>query len=256
MISRVRQKSDKQRSLCHELVSIKNTNLLCKEIHKLEDLHKEIKNNTLALNELLPKGEAEEMAEKLETEEAVIFSIKKDMVKQMTTERRASEPDSQEAGESGDTKGSEEKVEIKSAKPDEDKLKGEVSRIQGRLENQLSLVEDLLLSADQNMMNRELQTLDRVYDDFVSAASNLREISSFEENKAVSKIIDAEDARVFTIKKSVSKWLAGNVEGVSEKVDDEKENKKPGRDTIGKEVKKVEVGSITTTIEKREIKPD
>ena len=76
-------------------MKVKNVNLLCKEIHKLEDLHKEISNTTLTLNELLTKEEAEQMTEKLDTEEAIIFSIKENMVKQMTTERRASETDPQ-----------------------------------------------------------------------------------------------------------------------------------------------------------------
>ena len=63
-------------------------------------------------------------------------------------------------------------------KSNENKLIAEVSRIQTRLENQVSLVEDLLLSEDRGMMDRELQTLDRVYADFVAAASNLREMAS------------------------------------------------------------------------------
>ena len=49
--------------------------------------------------------------------------------------------------------------------------------IERRLEDQKQLVEDMMKSKDAELMNRELQTLDKIYDDFVSIASIQRSMS-------------------------------------------------------------------------------
>lgn len=75
----------------------------------------------------------------------------------------------------------------------EDQLKRDLERTMGRLSNQRTLVEDLLESTDTDMMNHEIQALDKAYDDMIAAASLLRECSTIEKGREVSLLIDAED---------------------------------------------------------------
>ena len=98
------------------------------------------------------------------------------------------------------------------------KLKRELAKIKGRLENQKSLVNELLQSDDAGMMNREMQTLDKIYDDLISAASDLREVSLPKEAKELSAMLDEEDADVFQVKKLVAKWTISRLNTVPEAV--------------------------------------
>ena len=56
-----------------------------------------------------------------------------------------------------------------------------MARIKTRLENQRSLIDDLVQTNDKEMAKRELQTLDKAFDDFVAIIAELRKISGAEE---------------------------------------------------------------------------
>ena len=90
----------------------------------------------------------------------------------------------------------------------ENELKDQVSRLKAKLKNQKLLIKNLLNSAASNILDRELQNLDKIYDDFVAAASNLRELLSQEEKLEMSSMIDIEDASVFQTKMAVSKRMS------------------------------------------------
>ena len=93
-----------------------------------------------------------------------------------------------------------------------EQLESELARAQLRLENQKSLFTDLLKLNDTDMVNREVQNLDKVYDDMMATATQLRDLLAPEEAKEVSSAIATEDAMVFQVKKLVSKWMATQAE--------------------------------------------
>ena len=87
-------------------------------------------------------------------------------------------------------------------------LEAQMLKIRSKLNNQKNLVEELLNSTENTMMDREVLALDKAYDDFLAAASNLRDVSTESEGRKVSSMIDAEDASVFQLKLTVSKWMS------------------------------------------------
>ena len=88
----------------------------------------------------------------------------------------------------------------------EKRARFEVSTVKARLEEQRDLVEHLLKANDTEIMSQELETLDRVYDDMVAAASHLRKIIPEDEAREVSTMLDEQDNTVFKLKNRVSNW--------------------------------------------------
>ena len=86
------------------------------------------------------------------------------------------------------------------------RLNHEMSTIRLRLENQKSLITDLLMTKDMEMMNREVEKLDQVYNDYIAIAGEVRELASTEEVEEMSRVIAEEDNEVFHIKKLVAKF--------------------------------------------------
>ena len=194
----------RQMSLCKDVLNMNNTEMLCREIHKLEDHHKDVSVNTLALCELIGKEEAEEVLKKVEEEENVIFEIKNKFVKQSLKQQL--EKDNEKADSATD----------QSSK--------ELAKIEGRLEDQKKLMEDLMGSKNVNLMDREMQRLDKVYDEFLSAASIQRKISP-ETGRRISRLLDTHDTSVFQIKKKITKWMTEQ-EDTSAELEEKDENVK------------------------------
>ena len=199
-VNRLWLKFEKQKVICKNVIKVKNVDMLYREIQKLEDVHGEIKDTTATLHELLNRQEAEDIMEKVENEETHIFHLKTTMLKLM-------------GGDIDDNKEEEVKVKVNHLEPVKDKgkeaedmvLRKEVVSAKSRLDSQKNLVEDLLEADGSVSICRELEALDRVYDKFVSVASDLRNKAAPEEKKEVSELIDAEDANVFSIKKKASR---------------------------------------------------
>ena len=82
----------------------------------------------------------------------------------------------------------------------------EVGTKSARLEEQRALVEHLLKANDVELMSQEIETLDRVYDDMVVAASHLQKILPEDEAREVSTMLDEQDNIVFKLKNRVSNW--------------------------------------------------
>ena len=93
-----------------------------------------------------------------------------------------------------------------------DRLMCEMNRIGLRLEHQRSLVDSLLKTKDKEMIKRELQTLDKIFDDFVVIVGHLRNITDKGEAEKLSQMIADEDSRVFQRKKLVSNFLMAHID--------------------------------------------
>ena len=232
-LGKLRVNLDAQKARCKELVLAKDIGLLRQAMENLEETYKDATEIALLLRELVPFDEAGKIMEKVEAEETEIFQIKRSVVRIMATESGVKNPCGGHSETSGMNKedphpqvnytaredenvksedGKVEPLEYKTKNERRKQLKGEIAKIEARLENQKSLVNDLLQSDDTAMMSREMQALDKVYDDLIAAASDLREISSTTEAKEVSAMLDEEDANVFQVKKLVSKWMVSKAE--------------------------------------------
>ena len=77
----------------------------------------------------------------------------------------------------------------------------EMSTTKVRLDNQKKLVQDILLTKDIEMTRREVQSLDKRYDEYVAAAEQVRCMSSADEVERISKQIAEEDNKVFQLKR-------------------------------------------------------
>ena len=232
-LGKLRVNLDAQKARCKDLVLAKDIGLLRQAMENLEETYKDATEIALLLRELVPFDEAGKIMEKVEAEETEIFQIKRSVVRIMATESGVKNPCGGRSETSGMNKedphpqvnytaredenvksedGKVEPLEYKTKNERRKQLKGEIAKIEARLENQKSLVNDLLQSDDTAMMSREMQALDKVYDDLIAAASDLREISSTTEAKEVSAMLDEEDANVFQVKKLVSKWMVSKAE--------------------------------------------
>ena len=225
---KLRAQLNAKKSLCKELLTkTRDIATLRQEMCQLEETYREAAGVALDLRELVPGYESEKIMEKVEQEDVEIHQIKRSMVSQMaaecnlggneTVDKSTGVKDQEQEGSilNQDGKSREDKennVASKSRDVSKQDLKEELKRIGLRLENQRSLVSYLLKSNDTEMMNREVQNLDKVYDDYVAAASQLRTISLKKEAEAVSALIDAEDANVFQVKQLVSKWMVSQAE--------------------------------------------
>ena len=233
---KLRTRLDTKKNLCKELLSTtKDINMLRQNFQILEETYSEAAEIAFSLRELLPGMEAKKIMEKVEQEDAEIHQIKRSMVKLMASGNNSenldavdkapiSERDDKECqlvydrNKPIDGEGMIETVGLQeddfavtfSREHVNEQLREEVRRIGARLGNQQSLVRDLLKSTDSDMMNREVMNLDKVYDDYVAAASHLRTLLPLEA-KSVSAWIDAEDANVFQVKQLVSKWMVSKV---------------------------------------------
>ena len=227
---KLRVQLNAKKSLCKELLT-KTMDIvkLRQEMCQLEETYREAAGVALDLRELVPVGEAEKIMEKVEQEDVEIHQIKRSMVSQMAAEcnlgsnetvgkvRGVKKSDEElecslpnQDGKSREVEGKDASSQSKDVSKHD--LEEELKRIGLRLKNQRSLVSDLLKSKDTEMMNREVQNLDKVYDDYVAAASQLRTLSLKKEAEEVSALIDAEDANVFQVKQLVSKWMVSQAE--------------------------------------------
>ena len=159
------------------------------------------------LREQLPSLEADEVSCQIGVEDNEVFEIKKEMVQKM----RGVVGTGRERNLFVSSNLSKE-AETERPNKDIDRLRGEMTRIRERLENQGSLIDDLVQTKDKEMVRRELLTLDRVFDDFVATMAQLRKVVDTEEAEELSQLIAEEDASVFRRKKLVTNFLVENKE--------------------------------------------
>ena len=84
----------------------------------------------------------------------------------------------------------------------------DVKRAEKRLQNQLKLFDDLLLTDNVEMVTRELKKLDDLFDEFVLNVNHLRGL--IEDNDRLcelSDLVDVNDNCIFEVKQKMSKWM-------------------------------------------------
>ena len=214
-----KMKLEHQKRRCSDLIGCMNTSMLRKEMKTLEAIHRNVSVKVTEIHELLPQVEANKMMEWAARKEDEIFQIKQQMIKSMTTggepndgrkrDMPAQSNKSKPCASGQDDAG--EKYSHHDINPDtrrevEKRARFEVSTVKARLEEQQDLVEHLLKANDTEIMSQELETLDRVYDDMVAAASHLRKIIPEDEAREVSTMLDEQDNIVFKLKNRVSNW--------------------------------------------------
>ena len=156
---------DIQKRLCRGLINGKDQITSGDEIQKLEESYQTMVSAAVRLREHLPSEEANDIDIHVEQEESEVFEVKKQMVKLMTRKSQAGEDEIVEG----------KPVKNKVSKEGNERMRSEMERLKARLDNQKELIDDLLLTRDQDMIRRELLTLDKVYDDYVAAIVHLRE---------------------------------------------------------------------------------
>ena len=199
-----------QKGVCKELIRSRCQITSGKDIQKLEDSYNTMVDVGYRLREQLPSIEAEEIDLELIIEDNEVFEVKKEMIKLMTGGKdnrkttRIQVPDS--------NKETSKVLDVVRDATEKDKLKNEMTVAKTRLENQKELMKDILMTQDREMIRRELQTLDKVYDDYVAVVSQARDAAQGEEAERLSEIIAAEDCSVFRQKKAASKALSKDSE--------------------------------------------
>lgn len=89
-------------------------------------------------------------------------------------------------------------------------------RLIKRLGNQKLLFNDLLNTDNLEMVDRELKTLDELYNEFIAVYAEIREIADLSSPDLIklAVAVDQEDNDVFKIKKEASVWMINQAEGV------------------------------------------
>ena len=88
-------------------------------------------------------------------------------------------------------------------------LYADSKRLLKRLGNQRSLFDDLLQTNNMELVDRELRTLDTMYNEFISVYAEIQEIAERENTdfQQLAIAVDQEDTAVFKTKKDVSLWM-------------------------------------------------
>ena len=178
--SNLQDKYDEQKKTCKELIHSNNQMMSINEVQKLEESYQTMAAVAVRLREQLPSIEADDMDLQIDQEEAEVFEVKKQMIKRMTRDDR------QGGLKESESQGLETKVDKKVVETEErsdltERMKRDMERLKIRLDNQKELIDDLLQTKDQEMIKRELQTLDKVYDDYVAAVVHVRDEASANE---------------------------------------------------------------------------
>ena len=200
-----------QKHRCVELIRSSALITSAKEVQRLEERYQTMAETAIRLREQLPSIEADDINLMIETEDTEVFEVKKMIIKRMAEgdEDHRKEKRNFLYTRTEDVK--DEEIHTENNR----ELKREMSKIRIRLDNQKDLIDDLLMTNDKELISRELQTLDKVYNDFVAIAALLRDKSTEEDADEMSKIIAEEDNNVFLKKKIVLQCLrtSNNSEG-------------------------------------------
>ena len=239
---------------CDQYAQVKNGKALNKEVARLEETYDQAVNVAFKLREVLETGEAEEIMQRVKKEDVEILQLKQKAVTMMTEGNAQIENVNEKVKANDQELVSHSKSSFtlwrKEESLSEDHLKKEVNRLGKRLENQKCLVNGLLKSNDTEIMNREVQTLDRVYDELIAHAVSLRQVLPPGEARKVSDMIDMEDAHVFQLKKTVSRWFIAQVDTVREQtIGGSKHLQTCVESKQGEEILKAESEAVRTTEE-------
>ena len=203
----IKQELKNQRDVCLVLIESNEERISQNEVHKLDETYKHLVDTAFRLREQLPSLEADEIKVQVDIEDEEVFAVKKQMINRRAsgshTDKEYSPSKLISKHMSGIIVGEDGKLAGKKSR-----LNHEMSTIRVRLENQKSLIADLLMTEDMEMMNREVEKLDQVYNDYVAIAAEVREFASVEEVEEMSKVIAEEDNEVFHFKKLVAKFKA------------------------------------------------
>ena len=172
-----------KKEMCHSYFEAEDKNALSEEIGKLEEVYISATNAAHRLHEVMNLDEAEEIMKVIQSEDSQILLLKQKAAKLFVEEGdKINVADAETIAKNVNAHCSLfpwKKDDITT----EDHLKDEMRNLGSRLEKQKGLINDLLKSKDTELMNCEVQTLDRVYDELIANATSLRQYLSADEAK-------------------------------------------------------------------------
>ena len=186
---RNQERLEQQRQLVGDLLKGRDSETMNREVTIMEQLLEGVMKSVQNLSQLLADTESKKWwSDVARKEEMKVFELKKTVVKWMVEQAEAEDKSS--ISESSRTSTiadiaedglrvvtSQQAFQRTANRIPIDQLKKDFERTMVRLSHQITLVEDLLKASDTGMMNHEIQSLDRSYDDMIAAASLLRECS-------------------------------------------------------------------------------
>ena len=193
-------KLSEEKQICQMLESEENPYAAEKEIRKLEDTFNKMEKVAFRLREQLPSIEMDEVSKTLEREDNEVFEIKRKAIKRIADESKMKED--LLTRDNGNGK---EGLCKKAGAAGSKRAESEAILMKSRLDNQMLIIDDLIKAKNWDLIDWEVQVLDKVYDSYVAVMAQLREKMTQEEAKELSKKIDEEDTRVFKKKELVAK---------------------------------------------------
>ena len=224
LMERNRERVRSQRHLVADLLESNDSEMMNREVNIMEQLLEGFMDGVEKLLQM-PGESGKEWERRGREEDAKVFQLKRQVVKWMVAQADADlksntsgssrttcisdvmegiKPFSVQQGSSEQMRYGERNGGVPLVGHSEDQLRNDLRRVRVKLDNQRILVEDFVKSADRDIINREMQTLDNIYDDMIAVASALRDTLLPEEGQKVSLLIDAEDEKVFQTKRLVA----------------------------------------------------
>ena len=184
-----------EKAICREMLGANNC-LSEGGIKNLERVFNEMEGVVFRLREQVTSIEIDEMTKMLEVEDNEVFELKREAIKQIVTDKETEGGTAEKEAKQSCSLGNTVPTRVR---------EGEAARAKNRLDNQMSIIDDLLKSENEELLDQELQVLDKVYDDYVAIITQLRGMASGKEAERLSVKIDEEDNKVFRKKELVSK---------------------------------------------------
>ena len=175
---------------------------------EMDNVFNKMKETGRRLREHLSSTEAEEVTIRVQEEDEEVFEVKQKVVEKMTQKRNKILDETRQGSSCENKKDTPERKEGNTRNDDKRSLEYEVTTLKVKLDNQKKLVSNILSTYDREMIKREMQTLDRRYDEYVAAQEQVRCVSPTEEVERISKQIAEEDNEVFQLKSLATKSMS------------------------------------------------
>ena len=198
-----------QNDLIRELLLTSNLDMMNKEIKNFDEIYDRILS---IYNNVDIMDHADNISHKVDHVDNMMGEtrgmITKWMAKQLELDRRSKKSQgSKNSRRSELSKRSERSRDSKENGPSVELMRKQLSKNKERLQEQRTLVEDLLLEKDLGMMNREMDLMEKLYEHTLIAMEKLTKHVPTNEVKSLSKDMIEENTQHAKMKKQVVRWM-------------------------------------------------
>ena len=226
-LSKILANFENQKILIHDLLQTDDNQMMSNEMQRLHEMYEKMVMIADQLRTDISFDQADKIDEIIEREDTKMFEIKKLvagwMKAQAELEKRSLRSRASKlSSRSGASRRSINKEILVHQNPsnkdnNEDKrleelLSNQLRKAHKKLDNQKSLINDLLKVNDSDIMSREMVVMEQIHENLAATANRLSEIIPFEAAKSLSAKIAIEDAKMFETKKLVVKWMSVQAE--------------------------------------------